>query len=143
MDRSRSHRTAESLWRFRLILTCMAALILVTSTGCLALGVPSQRLHDPIDQGGLLGDWKANPSRTIAATTSELIAEGGVVVPTNAACASHPKPDMGLLDLPPGASALDLATTGHFAPRPEKPPEVPWPKYHPVPTRPVFGVLSE
>ena len=143
MDRSPIHRAAESSWRLRLILTCTAALISVTSTGCLALGVPSQRLHDPIDQGGLFGDWKVNPSRTVAATTAELVSEGGVVVPAHADRGSCVADDLGLLDLPPGASALDLATTGHFAPRPEKPPEVPWPKYHPVPTRPVFGVLSE
>ncbi|WP_231603751.1 hypothetical protein [Neorhodopirellula pilleata] len=143
MDTSLTHRAAELPWRFRLVLALWGVLTSVASTGCLALGVPSQRLHDPLDQGGLLGDWKANPSRTIAATTAELVSEGGVVVASHADCGSHVASEIGLLDLPPGACALDLDANGHVAAKPEKPPEVPWPKYHPVPTRPVFGVLSE
>ena len=143
MDRPIDNRTAVVRSRIRLAGTSLAALVLATSTGCLALGVPSERLHDPIDQGGLFGEWRVNPSRTIAATTAELVHEGGALVPAHSIGGPHACHDVGMLELPPGASALDLNANGVSVGKPEKPPEVPWPKYHPVPTRPVFGVLSE
>lgn len=118
---------------------CLAILVLVTSTGCLALGVPSKRLHDPVDQGGILGDWKANPARTPATMTAELVAEGGVVVPAYEGCQANSAAIPGSLDLPAGMSAMELETHCGAHSKADKPPEVPWPRYHPVPTRPVFG----
>lgn len=117
-------------------------LILATSTGCLALGVPSERLYDPIDQGGILGDWKTNPARTRAAMTAELVAEGGVMIPAHDNCHSHSTSIPGSLDLPAGVAAMEMPAACGGNTKAEKPPEVPWPRYHPVPTRPVFGPVA-
>lgn len=102
--------------------------VCLSSSGCIALGIPSERYHDPADSGGLLGDWKRGQPYDSAALTAELIEEGAVLVPS---------PE-GLLCS--GVSPLDMsAVDGCGREAKPKPPKVPWPRFHPVPTRPVFG----
>lgn len=86
-------------------------------SGCIALSIPSERLHDPHDHGGLLGDWRhaadhdcEHPCRSL----EPLAIDGGP------------------LDLDGRDPALEING------KPKKD-EVPWPRFHPVPTRPIFG----
>jgi hypothetical protein len=98
----------------------------VGSSGCVALGIPSERFHDPADAGGLLGDWKRDYVYGPGEVTAELAQQGAVIAtPDGVFCG-----DGATLDTPP------LGCTGTAQ---AKPPEVPWPRFHPVPTRPVFG----
>ncbi|MBB3205340.1 hypothetical protein FHS27_001140 [Rhodopirellula rubra] len=107
-----------SLW------TCVC----VCSSGCLALGIPSERIHDPADRGGLLGDWNSDVQYGPAEMAQELLHEGAVLT----------SPDEGVFCS--DVSPLDVSPkTGCLKEPKEKPPEVPWPRFHPVPTRPVFG----
>lgn len=113
---------------------CVVALaILASSTGCVALNVPSQRHHDPTDDGGLLGHWKTNRSTVTVGSADhagalDLVQEAGVPVDSNGL---HLVNDQHCGDA--------LCSVDGFAPPPPKEPEVPWPRYHPLPTRPVFG----
>lgn len=100
---------------------CLASLSLL-QTGCVALNIPSQRHHDPADSGGILGSWEdpARPGRVL----KEIL--------------MGPPPEAGLDDCD-DFHAFGSETFGtEHAGEPETP-EVPWPQYHPVPTRPVFG----
>lgn len=105
--------------------------VLLSQVGCVALNIPSQRFHDATDQGGLLGHWRGSSGRPIAdnrliesGTASEFHGSSGICV------------DGGPLDVDPFDPTLDVDGN-------PKQPEVPWPRYHPVPTRPVFGTISQ
>ncbi len=98
----------------------LGILVTISQIGCVALSIPSERIHDPADHGGIFGDWKENsacsdgacehPSRSF----SELAIDGG----------------------PLECDPLDPAFDVHEKPKKD---EVPWPLFHPVPTRPVFS----
>jgi hypothetical protein len=77
-----------------------------------------------------------------------LIEDGAVIVATDGhgvMCATNGTPHPGIAaqvgsGVMDGAMPMELdPITGGVHSEPEKPPEVPWPRYHPVPTRPVFG----
>ncbi|MCM2372019.1 hypothetical protein [Aporhodopirellula aestuarii] len=113
---------------FSLCWLCLWSCVCICSTGCLALGIPSERLHDPADRGGLLGDWNSDVPYGPTEIGQELVHEGVVLV----------TPDDGLFCSE--VSPLDVSPKTGCAIKPkEKAPEVPWPRFHPVPTRPVFG----
>lgn len=115
----------------------LLGLSLVGHVGCVALNIPSARLHDPSDGGGVLGHWKRGSAghQTAGAFDPGLagppLVSGDVRMPMEgpsmAACI-----DGGPLGFDPMDPALDA--NGQT-----KPPEIPWPRFHPVPTRPVFG----
>ncbi len=134
---------SNSVWLLRSLHQAACVLLVVAcfaSTGCLALGIPSQRLHDPDDQGGILGDWKRSNARTPAEITAELVAEGAVIRCADGACSGVTHPGHFDESCLGGLPALDVdPITGGGPGTEEEPPEVPWPKYHPLPTRPVFG----
>lgn len=88
------------------------------SSGCVALNIPSVRYDDPDDQGGLLG-----PHRQAAGGGNR---SGSV--PLSADCESSSE----FLAGDDGLAVSDAP----------KPPEVPWPRFHPLPTRPVFSTLQ-
>ncbi|MCC9643400.1 hypothetical protein LOC71_14035 [Rhodopirellula sp. JC740] len=128
--------------RMLVVLACVSCF-----GGCVALGVPSERLHDPDDHGGFFGDWRRGRPHSNAQHTQNLIEDGAVIVPTDGhgvlcesgGCESSQSfvAGSGVLD---GVSPMDLdPITGERFVEQEKPPEVPWPRFHPVPTRPVFG----
>jgi hypothetical protein len=125
-----------------------AALVCIASTGCLALGVPSQRFHDAADQGGILGDFRHSKTPAPAGMTATMVAEGGVVVPPyEYESCSDGQPCLGgpgeSTVMGSGVDPMDVhPVTGSCLEPVEEPPEVPWPRYHPVPTRPVFGTPS-
>ncbi|QDT01654.1 hypothetical protein K227x_00210 [Rubripirellula lacrimiformis] len=106
----------------------------------MALNVPSQRYHDPSDEGGMLGHWKhgsvgLGPYRAPLAHQAHgsddfdpmMLDESFTGEPTDAVCF-----DGGPLQLDPS----DPAFGSHGK---SEAPEVPWPRFHPVPVRPVFG----
>ena len=105
--------------RYRPILSLMIASALLAQVGC-ALNIPSQRFHDPTDHGGIFGHWDKPGSGQ-----SHLRPPGGfhgtACVDGGSHCACDP---------------LDPRSEESYEPNP---PEVPWPRFHPVPTRPVFG----
>ena len=92
-------------------------------TGCVALNIPSERFQDPTDHGGLLGSWDSS---------GHSHANG-----IDHAAASM---DSGMQCIGGGSLDVDPFDTseGEYAVKPE-PPKVPWPRFHPVPTQPVFG----
>jgi len=95
---------------------------LIPQIGCVALNIPSQRLHDPADHGGLFGHWRNVEDPNAGHHVShELHHSGGFCI------------DGGPLEVDPLDPSLDF--NGN-----PKQPEVPWPRFHPVPTRPVFGI---
>jgi hypothetical protein len=102
-------------------LRIIAALGAMTGTsGCVALNLPSDRYQDPADHGGILGSWR----------------------PENAAppsCDGAPIYDAAGAPIDNGALTVDPfdTTTGEFS-DPKKD-EIPWPRFHPIPTRPIFG----
>jgi len=108
--------------------TCFLLSLLVTSIpGCVALNIPSERHHDPDDRGGLFGPW-ASSHRHHETTT---IVHDAQACSAGTAC----EIDGGPLQVDPFDFSVD-------AQRRPKPPEIPWPRFHPVPTRPVFGVRN-
>lgn len=100
-----------------------ATFLLFVSTGCVAIGVPSQRYHDPDDHGGLLGDWRQHNLGSVGGTHPLPPEER-----CGLACDSDWQPPLEL-DENGGSIADSKGDT----------PEVPWPRFHPVPTRPVYG----
>ncbi|MEM6979873.1 MAG: hypothetical protein AAF539_09385 [Planctomycetota bacterium] len=110
--------------------------VLLLSGGCLALGVPSERYHDPADRGGLFSDFQPSPEtmgQPIPSHADALIATGAVLTPEMPGCVS--------CDMPPDTSPypLEMDVTGSkHEEAPPEPPKVPWPKFHPVPTRPIL-----
>lgn len=127
----------------RVAYTFASSLLCVASTGCLALGLPSQRLHDAEDQGGILGDFRHSKTPGPPSMTEELLTSGAVLVPAHAStvvasCGANENTVMGS-----GIDPMDVhPVTGTCLEPVEEPPKVPWPRFHPVPTRPVFGSPS-
>ncbi len=111
----------------RRFLSVILILLGLSQAGCVALNIPSHRFHDPTDRGGLLGDWRQ------AESAAMFHGEVGVETVPHL---SHPTDaqviDDGLLDQQPFGC--------ESAP---KQPDVPWPRFHPVPTRPVFAAPAE
>jgi hypothetical protein len=99
-----------------------ACLLLMGSTGCLALNIPSVRYDDPSDRGGLLGPHR--PTDPHAALHADPHAAMNAESCDPAAC--H-------------ASGDGLGDESFEGEQPPPPPEVPWPRFHPLPTRPVFS----
>ncbi|WP_246151376.1 hypothetical protein [Rubripirellula reticaptiva] len=102
--------------------------VLISQSGCLALNVPSERLHDPTDAGGILGDWKSDSIGGCHHLAGGYGTGSGLPAGYDGECI-----DGGSLEVDPFGSAFGSDSTE------PKPPEVPWPRFHPVPTRPVFG----
>jgi hypothetical protein len=91
------------------------------NSGCVALNLPSDRYQDPADHGGLLGSWKTADASPPASGDSETYCdETGTPV------------DQGALVVDP----FDTES-GEFADA--KKDEIPWPRFHPIPTRPIYG----
>ena len=113
-----SRCTFETQLRFVLGVVCLFPVLL---SGCMALSIPSVRYHDPDDRGGLLGPQRpASPTEVVVASEEQVFVEGGGELATCMSC---------------GDDDCDGGCEGSES---EKPPEVPWPRFHPLPTRPVF-----
>ena len=148
-----SHHRVRKWIRHRLVCSISATLF-ASQLGCVALNIPSERHFDPRDGGGLFGEWKkpGYPGRVLqrllsdspaglpethlsemsvgsgaefcAADDAAFVVDGGVSQPVTHCFGD----DM-------SSSMMDSANAG----APVQEPEVPWPRYHSVPTRPVFG----
>lgn len=100
--------------------------VLFSQVGCVALNIPSQRFHDATDQGGLLGHWRGGGGGPVVqqdSTAGQFHDSGGICV------------DGGQLEVDPFDPTLDVY--GY-----PKQPEIPWPRFHPVPSRPILGNLG-
>jgi hypothetical protein len=91
--------------------------------GCVAFNIPSVRFDDPRDRGGILGPHRQTDPEELEMmremAASESCGPGGI---GGGICASQFDEE----DIDGGE-------------KPETPPEVPWPRFHPLPTRPVFS----
>lgn len=96
----------------RCLLTLILAGLNTAMGGCVAMNIPSVRYADPSDRGGLLGPQRPANQAELSAGNCET----GACDPFIGNCA--------------GAN-------GQAAEEPPVP-EVPWPRFHPLPTRPVF-----
>lgn len=94
----------------RRVVGTIVGAVLLGSPGCLALNLPSDRHADPSDTGGWFGGWRMSSA-------------GGS--PPTAACLTG-----GALEADP----FDPASV----PGGVEPESVPWPRFHPVPTRPII-----
>jgi hypothetical protein len=106
------------------LLSLSVVLVVCTQAGCLALNIPSQRHHDPQDSGGIFGEWRkpAYPGRLVKEILvgSDGECDGGCGTGADGEC-------------------FEGEYYGATSTQPVEVPSVPWPQYHPVPTRPVFG----
>ena len=107
-------------------------LLTLMHSGCVALNLPSERYHDPTDRGGIFGPWETgvvDPAATQAlAHTPNGIDHAASTIGSNVDCIGGESLSVDPFD----------TTQGEYA-KPPEPPKVPWPRFHPVPTRPVFG----
>lgn len=121
---------------------------IVAQSGCVAMNIPSQRLHDPDDQGGLFGHWKHAKYRQpdlvnsvpgmdpIAVERAADIANQ-TTFPAEAYVGDV---DGTCLDSGcAGCSECDMYDPLATAEKKPEAPEIPWPKFHPVPTRPIYA----
>jgi len=130
--------------------------VLLSQVGCVALNIPSQRLHDPGDKGGVLGHWNGEHGQCSSGlcTTGQCVSGqcvsgecvsgqcvSGECSPgqcTGEAC------QIAGQGSPASQPCLDGGPLVHDAEDPMgmEPPqaEVPWPRFHPVPTRPLLGI---
>lgn len=134
------HHMGLSNKSYRIANALIASLLCVTSTGCLALGLPSQRFHDAQDQGGILGDFRHSKTPGPPGMTEDLLTAGAVLVPPHASCATGTSSVNEQTVMASGVDPMDVhPVTGSCLAPVEESPKVPWPRFHPVPTRPVFG----
>lgn len=135
-----------SLARRRILIFSGVLVLLLTHSGCVALNVPSQRFEDPSDGGGVLGDWRSGHADPLA---SERLVNGAFSDDENCGCPEcassfcedgQCESQRSHTDFLGGKSLIaDLISKHHIGKTGPVAPEVPWPRFHPVPTRPVFG----
>jgi len=120
----------------------LTVLLVPSLGGCVALQLPSERYFDPEDRGGLLGDWRPGPAKLPpAAQWADEVEAVQAIFPEQPlapghACGSACQAD----DCDGGILPMEVdPVTGLPCVKKSKAPEVPWPRFHPVPTRPVFG----
>lgn len=116
-------------------LASMIAMCLLAMSGCVALSIPSKRFHDPQDNGGLFGDFRRGDSSQVPGQAVDDIhfADDPAHASqcTESCCLGDPRNTISHDEFD---DDVDFGSSGHH----RKAPEVPWPRYHPVPTRPVF-----
>ena len=100
----------------------LALALAITQAGCVALNIPSRRHLDPSDDGGLFGSWNGGDG-TNGSESLHVHSEGCPCEGSFDACVG----DCG--DCEWGCGIDETV----------RPPEIPWPRFHPVPTRPIFG----
>lgn len=148
--RSRSHGIASTQYHptssgqpLRATATLFLLITVAFCSGCVALNIPSERLYDADDDGGWLGGWN-KPKRlgVSEGAVSRFVAGGehsGSIPFETGFTDSAPvfdEPSFGQV----AYGNPDEACFGEeFDPESEAEPDVPWPRFHPIPTRPVFG----
>ncbi len=129
----------------RATLMILAIIVAAAMPGCVALNVPSQRHHDPSDAGGILGHWKSGSvglGHRVTAAFNDASDLGDGIYAGDFDASGEACIDGGSLGYDPSFPAFgdpafgDPAFGGSNQPAP---PEIPWPRYHPLPTRPIFG----
>ena len=113
----------------RFLILFLSLPILLSQVGCVALNIPSRRFHDPTDHGGLFGHWRRGD---VGCVDGSCVANEHGFHACQSSAAGGFCLDGGPLEVDPFDPNLDVDGN-------PKPPEVPWPRFHPVPTRPVYG----
>ncbi|TWU41170.1 hypothetical protein Q31b_26090 [Novipirellula aureliae] len=107
------------------------------------MNIPSERRDDPTDGGGLFGSWDRKdsmPHRTHPHEMSDRWEAGGCEsVPEVSEPWTDTSFDSACQESFGGPLEVDPFDTSVDSQGVPKPPEVPWPRFHPIPTRPVFG----
>lgn len=114
----------------------LAIIVATAMPGCVALNIPSQRHHDPSDAGGILGNWKNGSvglGHRVTAAFNDASDLGSGINADDFNSSGEACIDGGPLGYDPSMDDGSLGRGG------SKAPEIPWPRYHPVPTRPIFG----
>lgn len=137
----------------RWIATFCIAVTVVVQGGCVAMNIPSDQIFDRQDGGGIFGDWRDGTGRhphssqsmeldqTLAFENPKSFGRqdqmGGFDLASSTPClgGTGDRQCFGADALPMGSSGFEHAGDRSAAP----PAEVPWPRFHPIPTRPVFG----
>lgn len=118
---------------------------LASAGGCVAMNIPSQRLYDVDDGGGILGSWggktidgHALPAGSSGDQSVHQIVGDQHVSPRDTLGNHHAGGNaVGCGDSHGGKIFFDEEFDDEFA-VPDVDP-VPWPRFHPIPTRPVFS----
>src|SRR5687768_8679550 len=118
MNRRRS--VDQKLFKQRLCVGLVSLLAPLLCGGCVALNIPSVRYDDPADRGGIFGPHRNTAVGSVADTVGGDSGGLGEAPQSAARCADESLED--IEEYPP-----------------PKTPEVPWPRFHPLPTRPVFS----
>ncbi len=106
----------------------LAMVLVITQVGCVALNIPSRRHHDPGDRGGLFGSWRQGDGLT--ESDVPMVHPSGHTVSCPGDCGDPACEEWGGCES--GCGMYEEA----------QPPEIPWPRFHPVPSRPIFGSPS-
>ncbi len=125
--------------------------LLLMQVGCVALNIPSERLHDPTDNGGILGPWRKAHIKQAHHESAEVavmhVGDDRVGLAHSASVEIGAGVHGHVSDAHCTSSFCETDCLG--GPLEEDPfgdekkpapPEIPWPRFHPVPTRPIFGV---
>jgi len=127
--------------------------LLLTQAGCVALNIPSHRAHDPEDRGGLLGHWKdakhrqpdwVNKFPGMDPAAVERAAAEATMMQTPRMEAPLTESPHDLSQFHGGGCFCSDCEAGQYDPMAStqasaEESEIPWPKFHPVPTRPIYG----
>ncbi|QDV64329.1 hypothetical protein [Crateriforma conspicua] len=148
-----NHADANAaLWAglFRRMLIALVGFGCLSCGGCVALNIPSYRHLDPHDDGGVFGGWN-QPKRLGVPIDTPVPGDSSVIASdrSDAPMGCGPTGHCGGVHGPVGGpgsfedecfgAPIGMDGGGDV---PVEKPEVPWPKFHPVPTRPVFGAAS-
>ncbi|WP_168566869.1 hypothetical protein [Crateriforma spongiae] len=134
----------------RRMLMALVGVGLLSCSGCVALNIPSERHLDPHDDGGVFGGWNQPkrlgvPIDTPVPGDPAVIASEGSIAAAGCGPAGHcggighPVGGPGSFEDDCFGAPIGMHGDGDV---PVEQPKVPWPKFHPVPTRPVFGGAS-
>lgn len=106
----------------------LASLLVLAQAGCVALNIPSRRYHDPGDHGGLFGSWRKDAAHGDSQAMRSVDGANGGFPGDGQPCGD------------PACEHWDGCDGSEYGMQESvKPPEIPWPRFHPVPTRPIFG----
>lgn len=118
-----------------IVLASLIAACLFAMSGCVALSIPSKRFHDPQDRGGVLGDFRGGGSHGMSVNAVDGDHFMGDSEHPSSCTENGCSGTCGNGSYDDFDEDADFGSGGHH----RKTPEVPWPRYHPVPTRPVFS----
>ncbi|MEE2938418.1 MAG: hypothetical protein VYA84_20715 [Planctomycetota bacterium] len=138
-------RVPNMLGSYRTFASVLFAGLLLALSGCVALNIPSQRWHNPEDPGGLFGHHRGGSDHQTGVQELLLTKDSTVMEISEGPYEELPVSPgfFGESEFRGSGGCCAECETNCFDPLAETeaatPPDIPWPKFHPVPTRPVYG----